>query len=386
MDPLRTLESLAKSARTIKQSLPYWVDTAFSYVGLVKQAFTETIAAERLEAGYVKLAADPEWQAMDEARRERRERARQQLLDREEAEEVAEPMDEWTARTNEELDQVADRFRSAAEPIRATALGVRTMDEAFGMVGDAWDHRPPVCSKHWPKPCECQPPHHHEGDERACWCATPPEPNCTRCGLLVTNCDCPTETSDRYAKDSIAAFNAATWCWEHKTTWGFCVHQQHKTPPLLQRRNMAPQDPPSTSPAAYTPTVDGEGDSPEVSATPAPSGEYATTAEDDPGEFAAVAVREVLADHAFLPDPMHTQEYETKGACLCDPARGCWESDWRDHVAEEVSRRINAAAADLRVTERLDASGFQQWESGQDMGCNVASEFFPQHQKRTEEK
>jgi hypothetical protein len=85
--------------------------------------------------------------------------------------------------------------------------------------------------------------------------------------------------------------------------------------------------------------------------------------EANPGEFAAVAVREVLADHAFLPDPMHTQEYETKGACLCDPARLCWESDWRDHVAEEVSRRINAAAADRRVTERLDAvpDRFRRW-------------------------
>lgn len=83
---------------------------------------------------------------------------------------------------------------------------------------------------------------------------------------------------------------------------------------------------------------------------PSPAGERP-----NPGEFAAVSVREVLAAHVPSAD---------SSGVYCDGLDGLIHArfddwfDWREHIGTEVSRRINAAAADRRVADRLDAAGF----------------------------
>jgi hypothetical protein len=54
-----------------------------------------------------------------------------------------------------------------------------------------------------------------------------------------------------------------------------------------------------------------------------------------------------------------------------------WQ-DWREHVGPIIAERIACdpprAAASLLIGTRM--------ETGQDMGAGVASEMFPQHQKK----
>jgi hypothetical protein len=252
MDPLRTLESLAKSARTIKQSLPYWVDTAFSYVGLVKQAWDDTFT----------------------------EAAREALVEKEAEEECGEPKQyPWgdSIPWPPEADLDDDRFRSAADQERAEKLGPYTIGAAFEMHADLWDHRPPICGQHWPKDCGCNPPHYHAPDRRKCWCGEPypeqeewPAPQCPQ---FDGDCIC-----DR----------TSGGCWDAHRENPRC---EHVHPPRFDSEGTFtcirdeghegehgeagvfwpnPTVPPSTSPAAYTPTVDGEGPTGDCDA-PAPS-------------------------------------------------------------------------------------------------------------------
>lgn len=107
--------------------------------------------------------------------------------------------------------------------------------------------------------------------------------------------------------------------------------------------------------------VRGEGSPADSDIPPSPAGERP-----NPGDFAAVAVKEVLA--AYVPSVDSSGVY-------CDGLDGLIHArfddwfDWREHVATEIARRINAAAADRRVADRLDAAGFE------------ATEVFPQHKK-----
>ena len=62
-----------------------------------------------------------------------------------------------------------------------------------------------------------------------------------------------------------------------------------------------------------------------------------------PGEFAAVAVLNGLADHKFRADPGSDPDFDQAGCCTCSVALPMDEYDWREHVAGEVRRRIDAA-------------------------------------------
>jgi hypothetical protein len=78
-----------------------------------------------------------------------------------------------------------------------------------------------------------------------------------------------------------------------------------------------------------------------VSAGPpstAPSEERTT-----PGQFAAVAVLNSLADHQFRADPGSDPDFDQAGCCTCSVAKPMDEYDWREHVAAEIQRRIDAA-------------------------------------------
>ena len=122
-----------------------------------------------------------------------------------------------------------------------------------------------------------------------------------------------------------------------------------------------------TSPAPKSPAVSagsGESSSPEVSDPPAPSGERDNTtsavppaAVDDPaggtppspagsptaGEFAAVAVCNVLAEHMPVGDTLNGL-----GNCECAPGDSRIDDyEWREHVGAEVARRIDAAGKTL---------------------------------------
>lgn len=136
------------------------------------------------------------------------------------------------------------------------------------------------------------------------------------------------------------------------------------------QRDAAPLDPSSTTISARQPEVDGEGPVGDVPPSPAglpniPAGDVprpSPAGTSNPGEFAAVAVREVLAE-PLLGGSLSIEDIDTD----------CWDGDdwyeWREHVAAQVARRINAAAADERVTDRLRDAGFH------------AAQMFEQHLK-----
>jgi hypothetical protein len=185
--------------------------------------------------------------------------------------------------------------------------------------------------------------------------------------------------------ESVDAAEPFDWCGEHGTTWGICGDWPHgitpvwidppaTTAPTEDHRGYyesptceeidetamagfahgcyydpghdgdhrclcghfwpnAPQSPPSSA---------GRGvGSPGVSAgaeESAPPGKRTT-----PGEFAAVAVLNSLADHQFRADPGSDPDFDQAGCCTCSVALPMDEYDWREHVAAEIRRRIDAA-------------------------------------------
>lgn len=96
-----------------------------------------------------------------------------------------------------------------------------------------------------------------------------------------------------------------------------------------------------------------------------------------PGTSAAAVVVEVMGLHRFHVEGCGPFEYTYHCATELGHVHERFESrgypgaimQWADHIAAEVSRRIDAAAA------------APQFETGLDMGVSVASEFYPQHQK-----
>lgn len=74
------------------------------------------------------------------------------------------------AKTGDAQDFYDLRFGKAEEGGEALEPALITTDELFAMRTDAWDHRPPVCGKHYPASCDCFVPHFHAPDPRRCWC------------------------------------------------------------------------------------------------------------------------------------------------------------------------------------------------------------------------
>jgi hypothetical protein len=163
-----------------------------------------------------------------------------------------------------------------------------------------------------------------------------PTPNPPRCAR------CDTKLGEVAAKSDL-------------TPGMFCSDRCRKAAEILQVLREHPTSPSSTAAPAPQPREDGEGPNGESDIPPSPPLGQPTQ-----GEYAAVAVREVLA--------AHVPSVDSEGV-YCDGLDGIIHAqfddwfDWREHVAAEVSRRINAAAADARVAERLAAvpEKFTRW-------------------------
>lgn len=137
----------------------------------------------------------------------------------------------------------------------------------------------------------------------------------------------------------------------------------------------APLDPSSSIPA-WQP-ADGEGGEVDSGIHPPPTSPHPNLLAGDVPRPSPAGTTSAMA--SLLMDILAGHQFYGAGSGPCDCGENVRDHfDWREHVAPLIAARVNAAAADERVTDRLDgvSPAFHHWFD--------AAATFPQYQKRTE--